>query len=294
AGDKLKLIRPLIACSRREIDEYVAENAVPYVADKTNFSDAYTRNYIRINVLPALEKAVPGAAEAIFRFSRLAEEDEEFFREEINRRGIVIIDGEVVFIKHSEKPLFTRAAVEAVKNVFNKKDYTSAQIETLYDLLFCENGKRFEFLGLTAYKEDGGISVTETPKDGVEIEVSFYAYLRGNSSIYGGQFLKFTENADGEAPFDGKKVLRFDLDRVPEEAVLRFMRSGDKFTKFGGGTKKLGDYFTDRKVPQRKRKSIPLIAVGNEVLAVCGVEISEKIKVTDKTEQVCYSVSDSI
>ena len=104
----------------------------------------------------------------------------------------------MVFIKHSEKPLFTRAAVEAVKNVFNKKDYTSVQIETLYDLLFCENGKRFEFFGLTAYKEDGGISVTETSKDGVEREVSFYAYLRGNSSIYGGQQLDFGLNLSGE------------------------------------------------------------------------------------------------
>jgi tRNA(Ile)-lysidine synthase len=294
AGDKLNLIRPLIGCSRREIDEYVAENAVPYVDDKTNFSDAYTRNYIRINVLPALEKAVPGAAEAIFRFSRLAEEDEEFFRAEINRRGIVAVDGERVFIKHSEKPLFARAAVEAVKNVFKRKDYTSAQIETLCGLLLCENGKRFEFLGLTAYKEYGGISITETLKDELEREVSFYAYLRGNSSIYGRQFLNFTENTDSEGQFDGKKVLKFDIAAIPEEAVIRFMKSGDKFTKFGGGTKKLGDFFTDRKVPLRKRKNIPLIAVGSEVLVVCGVEISEKIKVTDKTEKVCYAVSDSI
>ena len=162
---------------------------MPYVDDKTNFSDAYTRNYIRINVLPALEKAVPGAAEAIFRFSRLAEEDEEFFREEINRRGIVINDGEVVFIKHSEKPLFTRAAVEAVKNVFNKKDYTSVQIETLYDLLFCENGKGSSSSGLPPIKKTEEFPLRKLRKTGwrerclfMRICAVIQAYTGGNSS----------------------------------------------------------------------------------------------------------------
>lgn len=285
-GEKLNLIHPLIACSRRDIDEYVAENAVPYVDDETNFSDEYTRNYIRINVLPALENAVPGAAEAIFRFSRTAAADEEFFREEIKRRELIAFESDVVFIKDSEKPLFTRAAVEAVKYFFNKKDYTSAQIDKLYGLLSCENGKRFEFLGLVAYKEEGGISITEALEE-VEVgEVPFYEYIRVNSSIYGGQFLKICKSYENCDLLDGRKILKFDIAAIPAEAVIRFMKSGDKFTKFGGGTKSLGDFFTDRKVPQRKRKSVPLIAVGNDVLAVCGVEISDKIKVTDKTNKV--------
>ena len=77
--------------------------------------------------------------------------------------------------------------------------------------------------------------------------------------------------------------MHFDLETIPENAIIRHMKCGDKFTKFGGGTKSLGDFFTDRKIPVRIRKRIPLIVDGNEVLAVCGVEISDKIKVTDKT-----------
>ena len=70
------------------------------------------------------------------------------------------------------------------------------------------------------------------------------------------------------------------------------MRAGDRFKKFGGGTKSLGDFFTDRKIRAEARKRIPLIADGSEILAVCGVEISDKIKITGETQQTVYIISD--
>ena len=56
------------------------------------------------------------------------------------------------------------------------------------------------------------------------------------------------------------------------------MREGDLFKKFGGGTKNLGSYFSDLKIPARLRRQIPLIAKENKVYVVCGVEISEEVK----------------
>lgn len=293
-GDRLNLIHPLISVPREEINAYVAECGIPFVDDETNFSDAYTRNNIRNNVIPVLEKAVPDAAKAIYRFSRLAAEDEEFFRNEVEKHGILKFDGDTAFIKSSEKPLFSRAAVAAVKDLFKKKDYTSTQIDVLFGLSLAENGKRFEFLGLTAFKEEGGISIKKTAVESVEREVLFSDYICDNSSIYGGQFLKIVANDVEKSRRDGKKILKFDFDAIPKAAVIRFMKSGDRFTKFGGGTKSLGDFFTDRKVPLRLRKAIPVIADGSEVLAVCGVEISDKIKVTDKIRNVWLIITDLI
>ncbi|MGN0818525.1 MAG: tRNA lysidine(34) synthetase TilS, partial [Candidatus Coproplasma sp.] len=85
-------------------------------------------------------------------------------------------------------------------------------------------------------------------------------------------------------------VLKFDADKIPESAVIRFMKNGDKFTKFGGGTKSLGNFFTDRKIPVRIRKNLPLIAVDSDILAVCGVEISDKIKIDQGTKRVSYII----
>ena len=85
------------------------------------------------------------------------------------------------------------------------------------------------------------------------------------------------ERIDGE--------LCFDLDKA-KGAVIRTRRDGDVFTKFGGGTKSLNDYFTDKKIPLRLRDEIPLIALNNKVLVIGGVEISNAVKVDSKTKQI--------
>lgn len=285
-GKTHKIIHPFISCTRAEIDEYVRENAVPFVDDESNFTDDYTRNKLRRNVLPQLENAVPDAVKAIYRLSRIAAEDEEYFNRLIEEKNIISYCGgcaEICFIK--ERAVFKRAAVKVVKEKFLKSDYTAEHAENLYNLQFAENGKKFEFLHLTAFKEDGKIIIcADDSENALTEERKFYEYLSSGKTQFGGQYLAFKRDC-GENSADGekKKILKFDLNAVPVNAVIRFMKSGDVFQKFGGGTKKLGDYFTDKKVPVRLRGSIPLIAAGNEILVVCGVEISQKVKVEEKS-----------
>lgn len=87
------------------------------------------------------------------------------------------------------------------------------------------------------------------------------------------------------------RALRYDGGKIPADAIVRFARAGDKFTKFGGGTKKLGDYFTDKKIPLHLRRRIPLLASGDDILLIFGVEISDKIKTDDGTKQVLCAIA---
>lgn len=290
----LKLIRPLIGCSREEIDEYISENNIPYVEDKTNLTDDYTRNKIRHNVLPELEKAVSGAAAAIYRFSRIAAEDEEYFKKLIAERGIVRRTPLGYEIMHcNEKPIFKRAVLQ-VTEACAIKDYTSDHLERLYALQFAEKGKKFEFLGLTAFKEEGKIAICiDFSAENSENSCPFLTYFNEKRSTWFGQYLYIgkEESATRELP-ENPKILKLDLNKIPETAVIRQMREGDRFKKFGGGTKNLGDYFTDKKIPVRIRKQIPVIADGREILVVCGVEISDRVKVDDSTKAVALCIAE--
>ncbi|MDE6441670.1 MAG: tRNA lysidine(34) synthetase TilS [Clostridia bacterium] len=275
------IIRPLIGCTRAQIDAYVLENNIPFVEDETNFTDDYTRNKIRHNVLPEFEKAVPEATKAIYRFSRLAMEDEQYFEDVISERGIITRQDGGVHIKLcEEKVIFRRAVVKVIKEVFKKKDYTSATADRLYELQFVGNGKRYEFLGLTAFCENGGIVIAESG-DTPQMQIPF----QGLAEYAFGQYsLVFTA-----CPPEGQ-ALKFDLDKIPPRAVIRTMKTGDKFTKFGGGTKSLGDWFTDKKIPVRLRGEIPLVADGENILIVCGYEISDNVKVTKNTHNILYAL----
>ena len=268
----LKIIRPMIGCTREEIDGYIKENAIPFVTDSTNLSCDYTRNKIRQSVLPALEDAVHGATEAIFRFSRLAAEDEEYFS---NRVDEIIIErsGGYLIKPCTEKAVFRRAARRVVAEYFCRKDYTGGQFDTLFELQGMQNGKRFEFLALTAVKEDGGIAIFEESKEPLNLPFAL--------GVYEGFEITLNDGVDTD-----KKVLMFDLNSIPDGAVIRYRREGDRFKKFGGGTKSLSDFLTDKKVPQSVRDNLVLVCIDSEVLIVGGVEISDKVKVTENTSKV--------
>lgn len=295
-ANEFKIIRPLISCSREEIDKYIAQNNIPFVDDKSNFSNDYTRNKIRHNVLPELEKAVSGAASAICRFSRIAAEDEEYFKNLIAERQLINRTALGYEIKHcAEKPVFKRAAIQVITGC-GLKDYTFDQLERLYGLQFFESGKKFEFLGLTAFKEEGKIAICINFNSSYSHnECLFSAYCtKGLTQCFGQTLYISSEQYFNFEQFSGQqnlKALRFDFDKIPKTAQIRFMREGDRFKKFGGGTKNLGDYFSDKKIPVRIRKIIPVVAEGNEILIVCGVEISDSVKICNNTKAVAMCVA---
>lgn len=291
----LKLIRPLIGCSREEIDAYIGENGIPYVDDQTNFTNDYTRNKIRHNVLPELERAVPNAAKAIYRFSRIADEDEEYFKNLVEERALVKHTPLGYEITHcAEKPVFKRAVLQILTNC-GIKDYTFENFERLFKLQFAEKGKKFEFLGLTAFKEEGKIAICIDFLH--EYSNASRPFVKEGLIALSGQLVRIGREKYFEGEIDGEflnaKILKFDVDKIPESAVVRFMRQGDEFKKFGGGTKSLGDYFTDKKIPVRIRKYIPVIADGSQILIVCGVEISENVKVDENTETVALCLAEN-
>ena len=70
------IVRPLIDCSRREIEDYCREHKIPYVTDSTNLEARYSRNKVRLQVLPALKEINPAFEEAVGRMAQSLREDD--------------------------------------------------------------------------------------------------------------------------------------------------------------------------------------------------------------------------
>ncbi|MCD8307097.1 MAG: tRNA lysidine(34) synthetase TilS [Clostridia bacterium] len=295
-GTGIKLIRPLIAATKKEIDEYIHQYGLPYVTDETNLKDYYTRNKIRMYVIPELERAVPGAQRSLFRFSRIVKETEDYFEDIIKRDGLVSsVYGGLLIKPVDEMAIFSRCCLKVFAH-YKIKDYTSQHINSLYKLQHGANGKRFRFLRLVAFKEDRGIAICEAGR------ISPFGE-KPLSEIAGGTFVGepisvqpvsadiiqriCSGDTSPEKSFcPGRKTLFLDADRIPEGTVVRFKKDGDVFERFGGNTKKLGDYFTDIKLPQRLRERVPMLCSGSNVLAVCGIEIAESLRITSDSRNV--------
>ncbi len=76
-----RFIRPLIYCTRAEIEEYISENSLKYVTDKTNFSTDYTRNKVRLQLMPMLLEMNPSFHRGISRTVSVLRKDSDFLEE---------------------------------------------------------------------------------------------------------------------------------------------------------------------------------------------------------------------
>lgn len=289
------IIRPLINTSKDEIEEYVKQNQIPFVLDKTNLSDKYTRNYIRLNLLPKIREIFPEFENSILRLSKVVKEEDEFLD---NQAEKVIIEKENQLYIHVKTPpvLFKRAVIISLKKLGLSKDWENVHIQDVLSLTNKENGKYITLpKDIVALKENNQIKIYNLSKNRIK-NLSINNPLTFNFSI--GEFNFYNtsykiENSDKEqlneyllSNKQNQKVLFIDGDEIPKNAVIRTRKKGDVFTSFGGTRKTLSNFLTDKKIDKIKRDTTPVIAKDNEIYAIFGIEISNKVKVTNKTKNI--------
>lgn len=278
--DDGKIIRPLLRVTREQIDTYAKENSIPYVTDESNFDDEYSRNFLRLNVIPQIKKLFPEMENAVQRFTEILQKDEEYLYLE-SKRYLKFKDGCAIVDCLAPTPVFSRAVVLAMKEIGIKKDFVKAHIDALIDLKNAKTSKKINLLkGVVAVKDYSEIVLyKEREIDQVELPFSIGEHRVGKYNL-------IIEEVVSHYDVKREGKLFIDADKVQKCAKIRFRKNGDEFEKFGGGTKNLGDFLTDKKVPLRERNLIPVIAIGSEILVVCGIEISKKVKVEKNTQKI--------
>ncbi len=80
----LSVIRPLLPISRDLIDDYAKKKQIVFCTDKTNFKCDYTRNKIRLNLIPQLKQINPSVVEHIYNLSCIVKEETNYFKNKVN------------------------------------------------------------------------------------------------------------------------------------------------------------------------------------------------------------------
>lgn len=261
-------VRPFLSVAKREIKEYVKKEEIPYITDSSNADNEFTRNYIRNVILPEIRKRFPEAESSILRLSKSAVCDDEYIGEKVT--GGKLING-ALYLEFKEltchRAVASRNIIEGFRKLGIYKDIEQKHIESLLHLKK-DNAKQLSMpFNITAQVENGKVVLYKDK----EQEKFSYPFKQGSYFVGDSKIIV--------RPYKKGDKIRFDINKVPKDAVIRNRMAGDNFQKFGGGTKKLNDYLTDIKYPERLRDALPLIACGNEVLVICGVEIAKSVKV---------------
>ncbi|MBP5466794.1 MAG: tRNA lysidine(34) synthetase TilS, partial [Clostridia bacterium] len=256
-------------------------HSIPFVDDETNFCIDYTRNFLRLNVIPKIKEVFPEAEKSVLRLTETLKNEDEFLSSLAEKAVFSHGDGYGI-ATDTPRAVMARAVIIALKNLGLTRDYEKIHVDDVCALTDKANGKTVALpLNIKAAREYDKITLFKERARGNDTAVPFTAGLHAIS----GRTITATmcENVSNE---ELKKGFYADIDKIPDGAVIRFRKKGDRFTKFGGGTKSLSDYFTDKKIPLKDRDGVLLIAVENDVLIINGVAVSDKVKVDGDTKNV--------
>ena len=283
-------IRPMLNVSKDEIKEYAMTNSIDYVVDSSNVDNSYARNYVRNVVMKDILKKWPNAVEAINNFANAVSEDDEYIKKSIDTNSL-LVDEKIVQMPCSyfrgSSAIYSRMVFKALSLIGVTKDIERKHIEMIKDLATnLDNGKKIRLpYDITVSKEYDFLTFENNYVEKPELSrplkcEEFDAIKFGTVSI---KRVKTEGLIEPDA-------LYFDYRKVPKDARWRYREDGDIFEKFGGGTKKLKSVLIDKKIPVRLRDYIPVLADGNEVYVIAGVEISDKVRV-DSDVPTCYKLT---
>ena len=280
------IIRPLIDITRDEILAYLKELGQDFVTDPSNVKPLYTRNRIRQEVLPILERFNPRVVEALAQAAEVLRDEDAAMEE-----SIAPVMAEMVRQEHGAvhivRTSFSGLLPALQRRVLRKAlalacgDVTAelSSVQTREALGFMANtqtGRSMELPGDLALEREYDSFLIRRFVRGEEF--SLLLAVPGLTAFPGAGLeveALVHDAVTHPGPSDENYLwqAQFDYDKIALPLYLRSRRSGDWFCPAGmnGLRKKLQDYFVDEKVPRAGRANLPLLATNEDLLWVIGM-----------------------
>lgn len=281
------IIRPLIDCSRDDIERYCEQNNIAYVTDSTNLQDEYTRNRLRHKAVPELKKVNPSFDSAFSRCVNSIREDEELLSmlsdAAVGRARLN--DGFLTEPITELHPSLRRRAVAAIIEELTGEKPQAHHIEAVCGII--EAGGDTQILGGISLRASSGVLRRVKPKSE---EWCCEACFGINNLPYGDIKLElFVKNNKINIQNFNKHLLdnAFNYDKINGKLFFSSLREGDKIRLRGRGvTKQLRRIFNEMHIEPELRRSIPVLRDDEGIIWVSGVGVADRVAVDSNTDSV--------
>ncbi len=269
-----KIYRPLITKTKDELLNYVKTNNIPYAVDKTNFSEEYTRNRYRLNILPILKKENKSVHLKFLKFSETLKLYDDHINKEANEKLNKVYQNNNLNLKlfENEDELIKRKILYKILNDLYYKNIS----------LITDN--HVELI----------LNIIESPRPNLKINLpNKVLVIKNYQNLY---FTKNTEIKPYSFTFENKVILPNDKILIKEETddtsnytirlnskelsmplIVRTRQNGDKMEiKNLNGHKKIKDIFINEKISETARNSWPILTdQNNQIIWLPGLKKSK-------------------
>lgn len=263
------IVRPLLSVSRDEITDYLNALGQAYVTDSTNLQDEYTRNKIRLNLLPLMETINPSAKESIFDTANRLSEVANIYNKVMEEGRERVVHPQGISI---EALLREPSPSSLLFELLYPLGFNSGQVEDVYSSLHGQPGRCFYSNEWCVVKDRDYLLLQrndESLNDEPELQMEQLVYTK-----------------DFVIP-KAKEVACLDADKVTAPLTLRKWQKGDRFVPFGmKGKKNVSDYLTDRKYSVLDKEKMYVLCSGEDIVWLVGERTDNRFRVDAGTKNI--------
>ncbi len=288
------IIRPLISSSREEIESYLKEKSQSFVIDKTNLSEDYTRNKIRLGIMPKFKEINPNLLGSIQKTVQSLTADNNYLdivTQKVYNDCKIKGDSLDACLLAAEHTAVRRRCIA----MFLKKNGLSQSFDKIISIenILGSGGKINIEKNVYIAVKMGILSIVEDspkyPDVQTEIQLGDNLFFDKNVNI---QLLPY-EQFNHDQIVNKKFAINIaDYDKIQGKVVLRNRRSGDKIQlinrNFESSVKKL----FNAQIPLGERSRLAFLADEAGVIFIEGFGISDRVKPDDRTERALIIVMD--
>lgn len=277
---KPNIIRPLIECTRAEIENFCKKESVPYITDSTNLTDDYKRNYIRHNIIPSFETVNSAFENNILHTVSILREENDFIEKcaegliekSKTDKGYVLSDFLQAHISVRKRALSVLLSEKMTKPPEFR------HIESVNNIIENQKGKTEVSKNLYALINDGYLTFTEK-----EDNISFWSVdvkdeiTKTDYGIY--------RIFPSKVSVNGKDI--FDYGKIKDELIISSRKSGDVFSSEKRGiSKSLKKLFNEMKIPVSERNKIAVLRDSENIVWVEGLGVNREYLPDEKTSML--------
>jgi len=273
--------RPLLFATRADIETYASENEIAWREDSSNQTDAYQRNLIRHQVIPALKKINPALELSFASMVKKVQHDLDILDEDVQQWRLKFLEHENGLVKIRKEGLIHVNDVPRLWRTLRNYGFNREQTEAIQLAAMGQSGKVFysPTHSLAVDREALIVAKLAEPLPLISIPVA-----RGSFRLSGLQM-------EVEVPVlpeinRAATVAVLDLEKLAPTLFWRAWQPGDSFYPLGMNQhKKVSDFLIDEKVPVNLKNRVTILESNGEIVWVVGHRIDNRFKLTKITRQ---------
>ncbi|MCH3971609.1 MAG: tRNA lysidine(34) synthetase TilS [Oscillospiraceae bacterium] len=279
------VVRPLIALTRAETEQYCRENGLAYCTDSTNADDSCMRNWVRLHIVPLFAHIDPRFEQAAGRAACALREDDACLRALAQR---ALTDATCAGGWRAECLLQQPRAIR-LRALYLAAHGAGAGRLSQQHLLeldrLLKTGGGCTLPADCSARVEQGILLFPAAVPGYEVPLRLPETTLPDGRLFSLQVLSKTAYEKEKGKFIFSNCLNYAT--INTDTLVRTRRPGDSFSPAGRGiTKSLKKLLNEKRVPPSLRARLAMLSRGSDILWIEGCGPSEKAKVTPQTQEI--------